>query len=70
MGEFRLVDALVRAQDILAKCPPNSKQALGGVAVMGIGKFFVTVGGPPYLGGPDQTTQLGRHSDSIDIGSS
>ena len=70
VGEFRLVDAIVRVQDVLAKCPPNSKQALGGIAVMGIGRFFVTVDGPPYLGGPNQTTQLGRHPNSIDIGSS
>ena len=55
--EFRLVDAIVRAQDVLARCPPNSKHSLGGVAVLGIGKFFVAVDGPPYLGGPNQ---LGR----------
>ena len=60
VGEFRLVDAIVRAKDIMAKCPPNSKHSLGGIGVLGIGKFFVTVDGPPNLGGPNQTTQLGR----------
>lgn len=73
MGEFRLVDAIVRAQDIMAKCPPNSKQHLGGVAVLGIGKFFVSVDGPPPRG-PNQTIQLGQDSsesrEPINTGSS
>ena len=58
----------------MAKCPPNSKQSLGGIGVLGIGKFFVTVDGPPRLGGPNQTIQLGRDGseprDSINTGSS
>lgn len=71
--EFRLIDAIVRAQDVLAKCPPISKHGLGGIGVLGIGNFFVTVDGPPY-GRLNQTMQLGRDSsknlDLNDIGSS
>lgn len=63
IGEFRLVDVILRAQDIIAKCPPNSKAHLGGIAVMGIQTFFVTVDGPHLdepqnLGGANQTMQL------------
>ena len=74
VGEFRLVDAILRAQDIMAKCPPNSKQHLGGIGVLGVGKFFVTVDAPAHLGGPNQTMQLGSDGsesrDSIYTGSS
>ena len=63
VGQFRLVDAIRRAQEIMAKCPPNSKASLGGIAVLGIKTFFVAVDGPhvdgqPYLGEPNQTMQL------------
>ena len=72
-GEFRLIDAVVKAQEVLAKCPPISKHMLGGIAVLGIGNFFVAVDGPAY-GGLNQTMQLGRDSfknlDLTDIGSS
>ena len=73
VGEFRLIDAVVKAQDVLAKCPPISKHMLGGISVLGIGNFFVAVDGPPF-GGLYQTMQLGRDSsknlDLTDIGSS
>ncbi|KAK0514072.1 hypothetical protein JMJ35_003794 [Cladonia borealis] len=63
VGQFRLVDAIIRAQEILAKCPPNSKASLGGIAVLGIQTFFVAVDGPhvdgpQHLGAPNQTMQL------------
>ena len=59
VGEFRLVDVIIRAQDIIAKCPPNSKAHLGGVAVLGVQTFFVGVDGPVYTKGANQTMQLG-----------
>ena len=62
VGQFRLVDAIIRAQEIMAKCPPNSKASLGGIGVLGIKTFFVAVDGPhvhgpQYLGEPNQTMQ-------------
>ena len=59
VGEFRLMDAIVRARDVIARCPPNSKAHLGGVAVLGVQKFFVTVDGPHHPVGLNQTMQLG-----------
>lgn len=55
VGEFRLADAILRAQEVIAKCPPYSKASLGGLAVLGIQTFFVAVDGPAPLGGPNQT---------------
>lgn len=68
--EFRLIDAIVRAQDVLTRCPPNSKHSLGGVAVLEIGTFFVSLDGPPPFQGPNQTTQLGGYSNLIHVNSS
>ena len=59
VGEFRLVDVIIRAQEIIAKCPPNSKANLGGIAVLGVQTFFVGVDGPVYPVGANQTMQLG-----------
>ena len=59
VAKFRLVDAIMRAQEVIAKCPPNSKASLGGIAVLGIETFFVAIDGPPRLVGPNQTMQLG-----------
>ena len=55
VGEFRLVDVILRAQEVIARCPPYSKASLGGLAVLGVETFFVAVDGPPPRGGQNQT---------------
>ena len=44
---FRLADVIVRAERIMAECPPKSKKSLGGLALVGHGQtFYVAVNGP------------------------
>lgn len=44
---FRLADVVVKALRIIDECPPRSKKALGGIALVGHGQtFFVAVNGP------------------------
>lgn len=44
---FRLADVIFKAERIMAECPPKSKKALGGIALVGHGEsFFVAVNGP------------------------
>ena len=44
---FKLADVIVKALRIMDECPPKSKKALGGLALVGHGEtFFVAVNGP------------------------
>lgn len=44
---FQLADVIVKAREIIAICPGQSKTHLGGIALIGHGKtFFVAVNGP------------------------
>ena len=47
--EFRYVDIVDAAQDVLATCVPRSRMALGGIKIMGEKGFYVAVNGRPRL---------------------
>lgn len=49
IDSFRLVDVIVKANEILAECPGKSKEGLGGVGFVGNRQgFFVAVNGADY----------------------
>lgn len=62
MDTFRLADVIAKAMRIIDQCPPGSKRALGGMALVGHGQtFFVAVNGPPdYVVGGDGGHRDGR----------
>lgn len=43
--EFRYVDIVVAAQDVIENCVPMSKTALAGAEIMGEKGFYVSVNG-------------------------
>lgn len=64
VDRFRLADVIVQARRIIEECPPGSKRALGGLALVGNGEtFFVAVNGPDD--GPDLGEEGGLNGEGM-----